>query len=515
MVKMEVTVTRYFVTTAIPYVNGRPHIGHALELVQVDALARHRRQRGNEVRSQTGTDDNALKNVQSAEAEGIAVQEYVDRVAERFRDLAGPLGLSFDDFIKTSSDPRHAPGAIKLWEACAERGDFYRKDYEGLYCVGCETFYSEAELNDGLCPEHGTRPDLVNESNWFFRLSAYAEKLHDLISDGTLRIEPAARRNEVLSFISMGLQDFSVSRSVERARGWGIPVPGDDGQVMYVWFDALVNYITGPGYGTDHAGFDHWWTGSDERVHVIGKGILRFHAVYWPAMLLSAGLTLPTEILVHEYLTADGQKISKSAGNAADPADIAAAYGTDGLRWWLLRDVARAGDTDYTAARLVERANQDLANTVGNLVNRTVSMVHRYRGGIIPMVARDNPEALALRTAQANAATAIDDALRRFDFRAALEAVMEVADEGNRYVEAVAPWTLAKAERDPEVSRDALDAALAELVAACRELAEHLIPFVPGFAARIGEQCGNGGPAVAEPSPLFPRIEVTALGQQH
>ncbi len=498
---------RFFVTTAIPYVNGRPHVGHALEMIQTDVLARHRRQRGDDVRFQTGTDDNALKNVQGAEAEGITPQEYVDRVAARFGSLRDSLNLSYDDFIKTSSDPRHRPGVDRLWAACAERGDFYRKTYSGLYCVGCELFYSPDELVDGRCPEHGTVPETVEENNWFFRLSRYSEQLESLIASDTLKIEPASRKREVLSFVRSGLEDFSVSRSMARARGWGIPVPDDPDQVIYVWFDALANYITAPGYGHDEASFRHWWTDADRRVHVIGKGIIRFHAVYWPAMLLSAGLTLPDTIFVHEYLTAGGAKISKSAGNAADPADIVARYGTDALRWWMLREVARAGDTDYTDERLVNRANEDLANNIGNLVNRTVSMVQRYRQGVVPEYAQEDPAATALRAARDVATEQIDAALALFDFRRAAEAIVRIADEGNRYVEAVAPWTLAKAERKESVPTGPLDAALAELVLTCRSLAEHLNPFLPDAAAKITDQCGNGGPTVAEPRPVFPRLE--------
>jgi methionyl-tRNA synthetase len=498
---------RYFVTTAIPYVNGRPHVGHALEMIQTDVLARYHRQAGDEVRFQTGTDDNALKNVQGAEAEGITPQEYVDRVATRFGTLRESLNLSYDDFIKTSSDPRHKPGVDKLWAACAERGDFYRKTYSGLYCIGCELFYAPDELVDGRCPEHGTVPETVEENNWFFRLSRYSEQLEDLIASDTLKIEPASRKREVLSFIRSGLEDFSVSRSMARARGWGIPVPDDPDQVIYVWFDALANYITAPGYGHDEESFRHWWTDADQRVHVIGKGIIRFHAVYWPAMLLSASLALPGTIFVHEYLTAGGAKISKSAGNAEDPADIVARYGTDALRWWMLRDVARAGDTDYTDERLVGRANEDLANNIGNLVNRAVSMVQRYRQGVVPEYAQENPAAGALRAARDGAAEQIDTALALFDFRRATEAIVRIADEGNRYVEAVAPWTLAKAERKDNAPTGPLDAALAELVVTCRTLAEYLRPFLPDAAAKIADQCGHDGPTVAEPKPVFPRLE--------
>ena len=316
------TAQRVYLSTTIPYVNSRAHIGHALELVQADVLARHHRRIGDEVRLQSGTDDNSLKNVLAAEAEGISTRELVNRNASEFAGLREHLSLSFDDFIRTSSDPRHRPGVERLWRACAASGDLYRKSYEGRYCVGCEQFYTDAELDAGTCPDHGTPPQLVAEENWFFRLSKYADRLHEEISSGRLRIEPASRRNEVLGFIAGGLADFSASRSVARARGWGIGVPGDPSQVIYVWWDALGNYITSLNYGSPgerSAEYQRWWTGADRRVHVVGKGVLRFHAVYWPAILLSAGLPLPTEIFVHDYLTVDGRKISKSsAGGAAN-----------------------------------------------------------------------------------------------------------------------------------------------------------------------------------------------------
>ena len=501
-------MSRYYITTAIPYVNGRPHIGHALELIETDVLARHKRQRGDEVRFQSGTDDNALKNVQSAEAAGVPTQEYVDNAAASFETLREPLGLSFDDFVKTSSDARHRPGVEKLWRASEARGDFYQKDYEGLYCIGCEQFYTEDELIEGRCPEHGTVPELVRENNWFFRLGSYQEKLASLIASDELHIEPAYRKREVLSFIESGLEDFSVSRSVVRARDWGIPVPGDPGQIIYVWYDALANYITGPGYGTDPDRFRYWWTDADSRVHVIGKGILRFHAVYWPAMLLSAGEALPTKIYVHEYLTANGQKIGKSAGNAGDLLGLIGRFGQDAVRWWFVRDVAFRGDTDYTDERLVNRANEDLANNIGNLVNRTVSMINRYRGGRVTPPSADDPLAAGLRAARQAGGAAIDDALDRFDFRRATEAIVAIGDQGNRYVEAVRPWELAKAERKDGAGPGPLDGALGELLVTCRELAEHLRPFLPGAARRIAEQCGDGGDAVLPASPVFPRLDV-------
>ncbi|WP_017589579.1 methionine--tRNA ligase [Nocardiopsis ganjiahuensis] len=502
---------RYYLTTAIPYVNGAPHVGHALELVQADTLARYHRGIGDEVRAQTGTDDNALKNVLSARAAGLDTAEYVDLVSRRFLDLAGPLSLSFDDSVRTAFDPRHRPGVEKLWNACLERGDLYRRSYTGLYCTGCEQFHSPEELPDGLCPEHRSAPEEVAEENWFFRLSRYQDRLYDLVSSGELRVEPGFRRREVLSFIRSGLEDFSVSRSVERAPGWGIPVPGDPGQVVYVWYDALANYVTGPGYGTDPEGYDHWWTRADQRVHVIGKGILRFHAVYWPALLLSAGLPLPTTVLVHEYLTADGEKISKSAGASVDPVAVTEAFGTDALRWWLLRDVGRSGDTDYTEARLVVRHDEDLANTIGNLVNRTVSMVARYRSGVVPRVADESGEP-SLARARVRAAEQVDAAVRAFDLRAATGAVVALADEGNRYVADHEPWALARAERAGEPGKrgrtgpEALDTVLGELVATGRELARLLRPFLPDASARLTEQLGGDGGQLPPAAPVFRRL---------
>ena len=373
---------RFYITTAIPYVNGDPHLGFALELVQADVLARHRRLRGEDVRFLSGTDDNSLKNVEAADAAGLPVDEFVREKARRFAELRDVLSLSYDDFIRTSVDPRHAPGVERLWRACAGAGDLYERDYEGLYCTGCEAFLAPGELVDGLCPEHAEPPVPVAERNWFFRLSRYGDRLLEEIESGRLRITPEQRRNEALSFVRSGLADFSVSRSRERARGWGIPVPGDPTQVVYVWFDALGNYVTALDYGSGGERYRTWWEGSDERVHVVGKGIIRFHAVYWPAILLSAGEPLPTAIVVHDYLTVDGRRISKSAGGSADPAALAARYGVDALRWWLVRDVPRSGDVDFREELLAARANE-LADGLGNLVNRTIALAaagNRTRG---------------------------------------------------------------------------------------------------------------------------------------
>ncbi|MFD9586087.1 methionine--tRNA ligase [Streptomyces sp. NBC_00715] len=499
------TASRHYVTTTIPYVNSRPHLGFALELVQADALARHWRRRGSEVRLLSGTDDNSLKNVLAAEAEGVDVRVLVDRNADAFAALSAPLDLSLDDFIRTSSDPRHRVGVERLWRRCAAAGDLYRKEYEGLYCVGCEQFYTPGELVGGRCAEHGTEPRRVAEENWFFRLSRHADRLHRLISDGVLRVEPAVRRNEVLALIESGLHDFSVSRSQARARGWGIPVPDDPGQVVYVWWDALGNYVTSLGYGTDEAAYGRWWARDGRRVHLAGKGVVRFHAVYWPAILLSAGLPLPTDVLVHDYLTVGGRKISKSGPDTVDPVALTDAYGTDAVRWWLLRDVPRVGDADFTPERLTARADADFAGGLGNLVHRVVTMVHRYRAGTVPSPSGVEPGVEPLDGVCRRAPGRVDAALEDYDFRRAVSAVWEIVEAANRCVDTVRPWELARAEgRGDHAAGRRLDDVLAALVAACRLLADELAPFVPGAAARIGEQVGPTGNGTLPPaSPLF------------
>ncbi|MCA2217739.1 methionine--tRNA ligase [Jidongwangia harbinensis] len=486
-------MTDFYVTTAIPYVNGAPHLGHALELVQADVLARHRRARGQGVRFLTGTDDNALKNVTAARAAGVDVRTFVAGNADRFAALREPLGLSFDDFIRTSADARHATGVTRLWRETAAAGDFYRRRYAGLYCAGCEQFYRPEDLVDGACPEHRVAPEPVTEENWFFRLSRYRDRLAEVIGSGQVRIEPAARRNEVLGLLRDGLDDISVSRPAARAGGWGIPVPGDADQVVYVWWDALANYVTALDGGADGPAYRRWWVESAERVHVIGKGIVRFHAVYWLALLLSTGRPLPTAVFVHDYLTVDGGKIAKSGGRTVDPVALVDAYGPDAPRWWLLREVARTGDTDFTTARLVHRADSELANGLGNLVNRTLALVHRYRGGRVPATG-------AVPAGCAGLPDRIDRALAGYDFRAATDALQAAVDAGNRLVEAERPWELARAG-----AADRLDAVLGTLVRLCRLLTAELEPFLPAGAARLRGQLRDGdrvGPA----EPVFARL---------
>lgn len=309
-----------YLSTSIPYVNAVPHLGFAQELVIADAMARHYRRRGFDVRFQTGSDENSLKNVRAAQDAGMPVSDWVAAHAEQFRSLRGTLDLSFDDFIRTSSEARHTVGVQALWERCMASGDLYRRHYRGLYCVGCEQFYEPGELVDGACPEHLAPLEMVEEENWFFRLSRYAEPLRTLIETDALRVQPAKRKREVLDFIDRGLRDFSVSRSRERAHGWGIPVPGDPDQVLYVWFDALGNYISALGYGSDDdKRFSRYWTRAARRIHVIGKGVVRFHAVYWPAMLLSAGAPLPTEIRIHDVPDCGGHQDRQVGGQCHRP----------------------------------------------------------------------------------------------------------------------------------------------------------------------------------------------------
>jgi methionyl-tRNA synthetase len=475
----------FYITTAIPYVNGDPHLGHALEFVQGDVLARHRRLRGDNVRFLSGTDDNALKNVDAAEAAGLPVADFVAQKAQNFVDLVEPLQLSNDDFIRTSTDVRHRPGVERLWQACAEAGDLYQRDYEGLYCSGCEAFVLPDDLTAGRCPEHGDAPELIAERNWFFRLSRYQEALLDLIGSGRLRIEPGHRRNEVLAFIKSGLTDFSVSRALGRARGWGIPVPGDPEQVIYVWFDALANYITALDYRCDADTYHEWWHDSEERLHVIGKGIIRFHAIYWPAILLSARQPLSTTIFVHDYLTVEGHKLSKSLGTAIDPISLVERYGADALRWWFLRDVPRNGDADFREELIAARANE-LADGLGNLINRTVSLVSRNPPEGVRQTSNWPAEAEPLRAQCSELPSVIDSALSAFDLRAATTALWVVVTEANRFVSATQPWELAKAAHSGDArASERLDDVLAALLEACLTITSELTPFLPTASERI------------------------------
>jgi methionyl-tRNA synthetase len=481
---------RWYVTTAIPYVNAQPHIGFALEIILTDALARYHRLIGEDVWFLTGSDENSLKNVQAAEKLGIPTRELVEVNAAKFEGLRGPLNLSFDDFIRTSSEPRHLAGVTKLWEACAASGDIYTKPYRGLYCVGCEQFYTEDELEDGLCPEHHTRPELVEEENYFFRLSKYQDELLRLIEADTLRIAPVTRRNEVLSFIRMGLEDFSISRSRQRAHGWGVPVPGDPEQVMYVWYDALGNYITALDYANEGPLYQRYWAENPNRVHVIGKGILRFHAVYWPAMLLSAGVPLPTEIFVHGYVTVEGEKMSKSLGNVLDPVPIAAQYGTDSLRYYLLREIPATEDGDFGQQRFIRTYNTELADQLGNLLNRTLSMVGRYFDGVVPAPGQPEGPDVALIALSEGLRVRVDAAMKRFAPHEALAAIWDLVGAANKYVAETEPWALAKRRKSEPAAEVRLATVLYNALEALRLAAYYCVPFIPATAEALAGQLG-------------------------
>ncbi len=391
----------------------------------------------------------------------------------------------------------------RLWRLCAAAGDFSRRTYRGRYCGGCEQFLGDDELVDGLCPEHRIAPEEVEEENWFFALSRYADRIRAAIESGTVLIEPEPRRNEILALLDAGLPDLSVSRPAERAGGWGIGVPDDPGQVIYVWWDAVANYLTALDYVSDGPAYRDWWQDSARRIHVIGKGITRFHALTWLGQLLSAGLPLPTAIFVHDYLTVDGAKISKSssgAGRPVDPAGVVERYGQDAVRWWLAAGVARVGDTDFTTRALIERHDSDLANGLGNLVNRTVSLIGRRRSGCLASLTPDSSaDGADLLRAAEGLPGRIDAALDRFDLRAGTAALIEVARSANRYLQLAEPWRLSGA--DPR-----FDQVLATALSVCRVLADELTPFVPHGAERLRGQLGTG-PKVGTAEACFPQLE--------
>ncbi len=477
-------MSRVYVTTSIPYVNANPHIGHALEFVQADAYVRARKLFGDEAYYLAGTDDNALKNVQAAEASGEEVAAYVDRHADVFQSLHKALGSSIDDFIRTSSKERHFKGAQKLWSACRPQ-DIYKKSYSGLYCLGCEEFKTEKDLVGGECPEHpGKKLEHIEEENYFFKLSNYQDTLLELIESDAIQIVPEGRKNEITSFIKNGLEDFSISRSFARAKGWGVPVPGDASQVMYVWFDALANYITALGYADETPLYKKWWLESDERVHVIGKGINRFHTVYWPAMLLSAGLPLPTKVFVHGYLTVDGQKMSKTLGNVVDPAQLVARYGTEAIRHFLLRHVHPFEDTDFTEARYRDAYVAGLSNGIGNLTSRLLKLSETY---LTEPIRIPKPAAFVSAYAQS---------LSHFEFHKASEYVWHRIQMLDERIAKEEPYKLLKTDVEKG------SALLTELLSELYVIASLLSPILPNTMVQVQEAVK----ANRKPDNLFPRL---------
>jgi methionyl-tRNA synthetase len=477
--------------------------------------------RGEDVYLLSGSDENSLKNVLAAEKEGLTTRALVDRNVVYFEKLSDDLRMNLRRFIRTSVDQDHIDGAVEIWRRMEAAGDIYAKDYEGLYCVGCEQFYSAPELIEGKCPEHFTVPDLVAERNYFFRLSNYGDKLLAAFESGELKVVPETRLNEVTSFIRSGLADISISRSTERARGWGIPVPGDDSQVMYVWIDALTNYVNALGWTRDGEDYQRYWVDAAKRIHVVGRGVTRFHAVYWPAMLMSTGLPLPTEVVVHGYITAGGIKLSKSLGNADDPAELLERFGSDAVRYYLLAEFSPFSDGDFTADRLVARYNCDLANGLGNLISRATSMTVRYRDGVVPQPgdAGEPERELVEKLAECDRASL--EAMTGYDHREALARIWDLVREANAYVDVRAPWHLAKSQEESAAAE--LDTTLYHLVGIVRQLGRMVLPFIPDAGAAAlrtlgadattvpaADRWGDGlaGATVIRSPALFPRIEV-------
>lgn len=489
-----------FLSTAIPYVNGAPHVGHAFELLIADALCRHARQRGREVRFTGGTDDHSAKNARAAVARGLPTAALVNAHGDVFRRLPAALAVELDDYLHTSRDARHAPAVRALWERCLAAGDLYQRDYEGLYCTGCEAFLSPSELEDGKCATHRVAPELVAEKNWFFRLSRYQAPLLAALESGALRVEPRERLNEVLSFVRGGLVDFSVSRSRARAHDWGITVPNDESQVIYVWFDALANYLSLLGFPNIHSPdlSRFWLSEGGAREHVIGKDILRFHAVYWPAILLSAGLPLPTSVKTHGFVTLSGDKLSKSSGSLLDPFELVRTHGEAAVRFYCLRHLHTTKDSDFDVERLREAHDSELAGKLGNLLQRTVTLALRYPDlAVQPGEAAESDADQQLRDAAERTVTEVARACDDFALHQALGSIFELVSAANRYADSQEPWTLSRkilAAKSPELAAD-LRAQLAHvlwrLCAALRVTAILLSPFLPQSARELAKRIGT------------------------
>ena len=514
---------KFFLTTAIDFVNSKPHLGTAYEKITADVIARYKRLAGFDTWFLMGNDEHSQNVYKRAQDLGMDPLAYCDEMERVFTSVWKHLDVSYDDFIRTTDEKRHKPAVQKMAQACYDAGDIYEGVYEGWYCVSCEAFKQEKDLVDGHCPVHPTiKPEWIREKNWFFRLSKYQKRLLDHYAAHPAFIEPEVRRNEILRLVEAGLEDISVSRA---GQSWGIPLPFDPQGVVYVWFDALINYAAAVGYGWDDPRFAKWWPAN---LHIIGKDITRFHCVIWPAMLMSAGVPLPGQVFGHGWISVNGQRMSKSLGNVVDPVEAADKYGVDPLRLYLVKEVPYGGDGDFTWERLGEKYNADLANNLGNLVSRVAAMTERYRGGTLPATAASERLATVAATAVADYRRAMD-ALMLHD---GVAAAFRIVDAANLFIAETQPWALAK---DPAQS-ERLTTVLADVSEAVRIAAVLLLPVMPTSAAEILRRVGESRPVselrfdrdtawrtgekrILNEGPLWPRAETVtpsavAVGQR-
>jgi methionyl-tRNA synthetase len=467
----------FYVTTPIYYVNDAPHIGHAYPTVAADALARWRRLWGDDVVFLTGTDEHGLKVQRAAEERGVTPREWADTTSERYREAWRLLEITNTDFIRTT-EPRHYEAVQEFLQAVYDNGFIELGTYEGLYCVACEAYYTEDELVDGLCPIHHRPVERVTEENYFFKLSAFEDRLLEYYAEHPDAVQPESRRNEVLGFIKQGLRDFSMSRT---SISWGVPIPWDSAHVAYVWFDALFNYCTAVGYASDRARFDRYWPAD---YHIVGKDILRFHAVYWPAMLMAAGEAPPKHVFAHGFLLVGGEKMSKTGLNQIAPADLVADFGADGFRYHFLADQRFGPDGDFTYEQMVARYNADLANNFGNLASRVLNMAVSYCDGVAPSAREDGP----LQDATKVAFDAVRDHMDRLDYSAAYGALWDLIRAANSFIEDREPWKLHKAG-----DAAATAGVLGDCLESLRVIALLASPVIPHACGELWRRLGLDG----------------------